>query len=162
MTASTVRKRWVVSALQAGLVAGALDILFAITLHGARGVAPERVLQAVASGVLGRAAFEGGATTAALGLLLHFGIAGAAAAIYFAVARQLRWLAIHPVPAGLAFGLAVYAVMSFLVVPWSAFPGTPDRTPTGVAWQLGAHLLLVGLPIALLARRALRNAASFA
>lgn len=150
------------SPVPAGLLAGALDITFAVLLHGSRGVPAQRVLQSVASGLLGRDAFAAGAATAALGLLLHFGITVAAASIYFAAARRLRWLLEQPVAAGLAFGAAVYLVMSRVVVPLSAFPGTPDRSLQGVALQLVAHLLLVGLPIALLARRADRIRASCA
>ena len=42
-----------------------------------------RLLQFVASGMMGTAAFEGGANTAAIGLALHFLIAAIWAALYF-------------------------------------------------------------------------------
>src|SRR5471030_331245 len=75
-----------------GLIAGTLDILAAfLNLHRV-GVAPERVLQGIASGLLGRSSFRGGMATAALGLFCHFLIAFGAAAVYYAVSRRLRVL----------------------------------------------------------------------
>ena len=47
--------------LLGGAIAGALDLLFATTFAGFNGVAPTRVLQTIASGLLGNAAFAGGA-----------------------------------------------------------------------------------------------------
>ena len=49
-----------------GIAAGALDIVYAFTVYGVRGVAPLTILQSIASGVLGREAFRGGAETGAL------------------------------------------------------------------------------------------------
>ena len=54
-----------------GSIAGVLDILFAIVSAGYSGVSPTQVLHAVASGLLGKAAFSGGMPVAALGLALH-------------------------------------------------------------------------------------------
>jgi hypothetical protein len=51
-----------------GLIAGTLDILAAFIQSGLRGVTPMRVLQAIASGLLGADSFQGGFATAALGL----------------------------------------------------------------------------------------------
>ena len=74
--------------LLGGFVAGAIDISYAIIANLAR-VAPEKVLQSVASGLLGRAAYQGGAATASLGLFLHFAMTIAMAAIFVAAARSL-------------------------------------------------------------------------
>ena len=46
--------------LVGGLIAGVLDITDAFVFHGLRGVAPVRILQAIASGLLGRDAFGAG------------------------------------------------------------------------------------------------------
>ena len=58
--------------LVGGLAGGTLDILFAISFAAYNGMAAERLLQVVASGALGQAAFSGGHATAAIGLLCHF------------------------------------------------------------------------------------------
>ena len=75
------RARLVNAVLWGGLIAGTLDIADALIFHGVRGVAPWRILQAIASGLLGREAFTGGAWTATLGLGLHFFIATTVAAV---------------------------------------------------------------------------------
>src|SRR6185503_14804050 len=84
--------------LAAGLIAGALDILYVIIFYGVRGVPATRILQGIAAGLLGReAAGQGGLATAAPGLGLHFMIALGAAATFYAVSRRWRALLERPV-----------------------------------------------------------------
>ena len=144
------------AALIGGTIAGVLDILAAFALSAAYGGSPVRVLQGIASGVLGPAAFTGGAPTALLGLGLHFVIALAAAAIYCAASRVWPILVRRAVACGLAYGVAVYAVMTYVVVPLSRV------TPRSSRWQIAAilvaiHMLCIGLPIALATARAARR-----
>ena len=76
--------------LWGGLIAGALDITYAIVFYYFwSGVAPAVILQSVASGLLGRASYGGGFATAALGLFLHFLIAYIWATIYYLASRKL-------------------------------------------------------------------------
>ena len=136
-----------------GLTAGVLDILDAFAIATFNGGSPIRVLQAIASGIFGRAAYEGGMAAASLGLALHFVIAFGAAATFYLATRKVPILLRHPVPSGLTFGLAVWAVMYGVVLP-IAF----RRMPTLAAWpqltnQLAIHMFGVGLPIALIASR---------
>jgi hypothetical protein len=133
--------------LLGGLAAGVGDTLLALVLYR---VPLEVVYQSVASGLLGRAAFQGGLATAALGALLHFFIATTAAAVYAGASLRLPPLVRHAVPSGLAFGAAVYFFMKYVVLPLSA---VTRLTPFDPAAMLG-HALLVGLPIALSVRRA--------
>lgn len=134
-----------------GLAAGVGDTLLAMGMHF---VSPAVIYRAVASGLVGReAAIRGGLATAALGMLLHFFIATTAAAVYVAACSRLRPLVERAVPCGLAFGVAVYFFMKELVVPLSA------ARPIAFTWAgLVGHALLVGLPIALVARRMLGKA----
>ena len=138
--------------LAAGAIAGVLDILAAFALQATNGVPPYRVLQAIASGLLGPAAYRGGAATAALGLLLHFVIACGAAAVFYAASRRWPVLVRRPVAAGAVFGVLVYAFMNQVVLPLSRgnFRAPAART---VAVMLVIHILCVGLPIALTVRR---------
>lgn len=92
------------AALLGGLVAGTLDIADALLFNGARGVAPHRAMQAIASGLLGRDAFTGGAWTAGLGLGLHFVIAITAAAVYTLAALRTPVLLSRPSLCGAASG----------------------------------------------------------
>ena len=135
----------------AGLLAGALDITAAITLYAFRGVSPIRILQSVASGLLGREAFSGGAATAVLGTCLHFSIATTAAAVFYLASRRLPVLVRRAVPSGVAYGLAVYTFMNYVVLPLSAVAKRPFVLSTAIA-QVIIHIFCVGLPIALTVR----------
>ena len=135
-----------------GLIAGALDLVFALTYYSLKGGMILKVLQAIAAGVQGKAAYQGGAVSAALGVGLHFGIALGWAAIFCGLARWRSLLLRWPLIVGPLYGAAVYYAMNLAVLPLSALKtnGYPLRWEP---WLLGAHLFLVGLPIVLVARR---------
>jgi hypothetical protein len=138
----------------AGIVGATCDITYAILYYGWRGISAERILQTVASGLLGKASYDGGWQTAALGLACHYAIVIVAAAVFWAVARRWDWLRREPITAGLAFGVAIYGFMNFVVLPLSAYP-YPLRFPLlTTATGLLVHMVGVGLPIALITRRA--------
>jgi len=134
-----------------GLLCGLLDTAAAFLVYGSMGLPPLRLLQGIASGLLGGRAFAGGAATALLGLLLEFVIAFAAAAVYVAASRAIAFLTRHAIAAGLLYGIAVYWFMQLVVLPLSAYGRRPfslQLTLIGIA----IHMLCVGLPIALAAR----------
>ena len=137
--------------LWGGLLAGLGDITFAFVVSGLRGVGPERVLQSVASGLLGAAARDGGLATAALGAVLHFFIAFVWATVFWLVSRKLRVLVQHPIVCGLLYGVAVYFFMYFVVLPLSAIYFKPSHELSAILLNSAGHALLVGLPIALAA-----------
>lgn len=139
--------------LVGGLAAGVLDILYAIVTWLIRGVGPVRILQSVASGVLGTAAYEGGAGTAALGLALHFVNAFIIATIYVLAARRLPTLVRHPWLWGAAYGIVVFLVMNLVVLPLSAFPNEVALPPLALLKGFAGHIVCVGWPISLPTRR---------
>jgi hypothetical protein len=135
--------------LVGGIVAALLDILDPILFFYFRnGIAPIRIPQSIASGILGRAAFSGGTKTALLGLALHLGIALVWATIFVLAARTLPFLTQHPIRSGLLYGAIIYIVMNYLVLPHSHV--APSRS-AGIVLVNGifAILVLVGLPISL-------------
>jgi hypothetical protein len=137
-----------------GLLAGVFDITFAILYYGvARGGSPADVLRSVASGWLGNAAFTGGAPAAALGLATHFGIAFGAAAVFYAASRRFPVLRRRPVPAGILFGVGLYAFMNYVAIPLSAAPFRASNSLAAIWPNLASHMFLVGVPLALCARR---------
>jgi uncharacterized membrane protein YagU involved in acid resistance len=137
-----------------GVLAGVLDITAAcVSNYAQRRTPPARVLQSVASGLLGADAYNRGAGSAALGLALHFLIAFAWASLFFAASRRLKFLVRHPVAAGLLYGVVIYLVMYLVVLRVSAFPHAVTFTPFSVTLNLLIHTLLIGLPIALAVRR---------
>lgn len=141
--------------LVGGLVAGVLDITDAFVTNFVLSPTPSpvRVLQAIASGLLGPASFNGGLAAAALGLACHFTIALGAATVYVLASRKLPVLTRHPIVCGIAFGLAVYLFMQNVVLPLSAIRVRTTPTPLPQLMnQWLIHALGVGLPIALAAR----------
>lgn len=134
------------------LVAGTLDICAAILTWMFRGVPAIRVLQSVAGGLLGRETFDGGAPTAALGLLLHFLIMSVIVALFITASGRMATLTRHAIPWGVAYGVVVYCAMTFIVVPLSASAaGRPSLS--AIAQGVLVHIVCVGVPIALIARR---------
>ena len=150
-----MRRNSALSAILAGgAIAGAIDITYAIVFSGLRGVAPARILQSVASVVLGAASYRGGTPAAALGLVLHFLIALIWAAIFYAASRQFDVLVRHPIVSGVLYGAFIYAAMNFVVLPLSAFPGRFTFVPLVVTTGVLVHMFGIGVPIALATRRA--------
>ena len=141
--------------LVGGLIAGACDITYAILFSGFRGVPAMRVLQSVASGLLGAVAFNGGLPMAALGLTFHFLIALSAAAIFYMASRRFQLLTRQAVISGVIYGILIYGLMNLVVLPLSAFPRKVTFPPLVLATGLLVHMFLIGLPISLATRRAL-------
>lgn len=144
--------------LLGGSIAGLLDIIFAIAFAAYGGTPPVRLLQIVASGLLGKAAFDGGVPVAILGLGLHFVMSLLWAGAFVAAARIVPALASRPVVAGIAYGVLVFLAMRLVVLPLSAFPYPVAFKPLATTLDLLSHTLLFGLPIAWATRRALRGA----
>jgi hypothetical protein len=142
-----------------GLLAGALDITYACLFWAIKaGVPAQRIFQSVAAGLLGKGSFTGGWPTAILGLALHFFIATTMSVTYFLVARRVPTLGVRPVPFGAAYGLLLYVIMNYVVVPLSNAPHGGVRDPLWVGLSIVVHMVLIGIPIALFTRRALRDA----
>jgi hypothetical protein len=142
---------------KAGLLAGTLDGLDAAIFIGmVRGAGALRVFQFIASGLLGLRSFQEGWRSGALGVLLHFFIAISAAAAYYALSRRISLLGNRPLLAGPTFGIALFVFMHYVVVKLSAAPSRPFGT-IDLVNQLFAHVFFVGLPIALITARDLRQ-----
>ena len=139
--------------LLGGLIAGTLDILAAFALAASHGRGPDVVLHFIASGLLGVHAFRGGVPTGALGLLCHYLIALGCAAAYCIASRGLPLLRRHAVLCGLLYGIPVYAVTNFILVPLSRIGWHGMAPPSALLINLVILMVCVGLPIALADRR---------
>jgi hypothetical protein len=135
-------------------VSGTLDIVFAMALTVFFGREIGNMLRYVGSGPFPQAT-EMGTSGAILGLLVHFALMVIMTAVYVLAARRIPALVERPIQWGVLYGLATYAVMNWLVVPMRF--GTPlPPSPLSMATQLFAHIVLVGVPIALIAARYLK------
>ncbi len=135
----------------AGLVVGVLDISSAFVIWWQRGVALQRGLQGIAAGLLGARSYEGGMATAGLGLALHFFVAFVVVSIFYLASRKIPFLTKQPLISGVFYGIGVYIVMYWLVLPtvFSTFRHRLYNELLAVA----IHICLIGLPTAFIVRR---------
>ncbi len=141
--------------LTGGALGGLLDILFAIGFAGYNGLPPERLLQVVASGALGKAAFTGGAPAAAFGLACHFALSFVWMGIFFFAARRIPALARKPLLAAVGYGLLVFFTMRLVVLPLSAFPRPVTFNAFSWGMDILSHIFLFSLPIVWATRKVL-------
>lgn len=141
-----------------GMAVSILDIVKPILFTTFRGGSPIRMLQAIASGALGKEAFQGGYATALLGLGFHFFIAFTVFATYYFASRVLRPLVTHALALGALYGIAVYFFMQFVVFPLSAI-GSVKHPPAVLIDGILTHVFCVGLPTGFVVRLAARRRA---
>ncbi len=145
--------------LWGGLIAGTLDLTYALAFYGAQGVKLIRIPQSIASGLLGMESFKGGLATTALGVALQFTITFGAASVYYAVSRKLTFLTRRAIACGLLYGCAIYFFMHWAVLPLSAAPKF-KYSISSVVTDFAVHMFFIGLPISLAVRRYSNGATS--
>ncbi|MGH7524705.1 MAG: hypothetical protein ACREK8_10395 [Gemmatimonadales bacterium] len=147
--------RW----LAGGAVVAVLDLSFAGTYWVVirQSTSLSRILQSIASGILGPAAFEGGMHTVWLGAALHCVVAFGWTGMFLALARNWRPFArtlttSHgAIKTGMPFGVLVWLVMDLVVLPLSHAKPAPIAS-TWFVVCLVWHAIGVGLPMAVVAR----------
>ena len=146
--------------VQAGLLTGISDGLFATVSAVLFGSTVTRLWQSVSSTLLGPSAFERGIESAMIGVLMHFGVALGWSAVFLgllALWPRLRALLASPhgpVKVAAVYGPFIWLVMSLVIIPLLV-----QRPPaiTSRWWvQLIGHFPFVGLPIAWSFARSLR------
>ena len=131
-----------------GLIAGTIDIGAACLINWLK---PIVILHAIASGVLGRASFHEGMRSAALGLALQWAMSILIAAIFVLATRWMDSLRRNWLGSSVAYGVVIFFVMNYAVVPLSAVGHAPHFTAPQLAGNMLA-MLLIGLIIAFFAR----------
>jgi hypothetical protein len=132
-----------------GFVAGTIDIGAAALINLAN---PILILHFIAGGLLGKPALEGGAAVALLGLVLQWAMSLIIAAIYVVSSRSLLVLRRLWMVSGLVYGVIIFFVMNYAVVPLSAWTRWPHFTAEKFAENMLA-MLFFGLIIAFFARQ---------
>lgn len=135
----------------AAAVVGVLDISSAFIIWWQRGVGWRRGLQGLSAGLLGENAYEGGLVMALLGLVIHFFIAFVVVSVFYLASRKIAFLTNHPVVSGGLYGIAVYMMMYWFVLP-TVFPTFRHRLGNELL-AVAIHISLIGLPCALIVRR---------
>ena len=139
------------TSIYAGVVAGTIDIGAACTINQ---VGPVPILRFIASGLLGTP-LPHEPWVYCLGMVLQWLMSIIIAAIFVSAAAKIPALLRRWVAAGIAYGVVVYFVMTFVVVPLS-------RAKSGhVTWTSFAENLLAmivfGLIVAYIAQRMQRK-----
>jgi hypothetical protein len=140
-----------------GLLAGSLDIS-AACLHAyiVRGTSPVMVLQFIASGAFGKAAFSGGWVMPLLGLLFHFIIAYSFTTLFFLLYPSIKIMSKNIIITAIVYCIFMYSVMNFGVLPLTKIPKItfhPDKAAIAVLILIVA----IGLPISFFARKFYRD-----
>ena len=132
--------------LLGGFVAGTIDIGSAALINQ---VNPVLILHYIAAGLLGpKAALAGGASVVVLGLVLQWTMSLIIAAVFVLAAQRVQVLARAWLPWGLAYGVGIFFVMNYVVLPLSAAmakPHLPHFTPAHFIENLLAMLLFGGI-----------------
>ncbi len=132
-------------------VIGTLDIVYAIAFWYPRGVAPARIFQSIAAGIYGPASFSLGTHSVAIGAALHYFIALCIVLVYWVASRRFEVLVRRPIVWGSVYGVLVYVVMNYVVIPLSA----TKRPAFLLSWVVSSvlvHAFLIGVPAALFSR----------
>jgi uncharacterized membrane protein YagU involved in acid resistance len=136
----------------AALLIGTLDLLDAFVFFTHLGVPAIRVTQSIATGFLGPFAYHDGMISASFGLMIHFLIAFAVAGVYMYISGELP-LHRKPLLFGALYGVGVYCVMNYIVIPISNFYPQPHFAVRPFINGILGHILLIGIPLSLIAKR---------
>lgn len=145
------KSRGVAAIVTAWLLVGVLDISSAFAIWSYRGISWTRGLQGLTVPLIGERAFAGGITTAAFGLAIHFFIAFVVVTVFYLASRKMTFLLTYAYLAGVVYGLGVYLVMYWLVLP-RAYPKFRHALGNDLL-AMAIHVVLIGLPTALTIRR---------
>ena len=129
------------------MIVGVLDITSAFVIATLKGTGSIRMLQGIASGLLGPRSFDGGLATAGLGLAIHFFIALVVVSVFFVASQKINFLTRQPLLSGLVYGIAVYLFMYWIVIRL-VFPNAHPSLSRDVTAVI-IHITLIGLPTAL-------------
>lgn len=137
---------------RAGSLTGIVDGLFSSFLAAfVYGSTVTRLFQGIAATLLGPAAFDGGIATAAVGVLMHFGVAFGWSAVFLFLISRLGWIrGVLASPYGVIKVAAIYGPFIWLVMSLAVIPVLLQRPPSiNVRWwdQLIGHFPFVGVPI---------------
>jgi hypothetical protein len=143
------------TSIYAGLIAGTLDIGAACTINM---IGPGPILRFIASGLLG-APLPHETWVYCLGLGLQWMMSIIIAAIFVLAATKIPALLRRWITAGIAYGIVVYFVMTFVVVPLSRAKSGHVTMSSFVENLLA--MILFGLVVAYMAQRMAPKAKKF-
>src|ERR1700733_8716161 len=145
-----MRHSALIAILSGGFIAGTIDIFAASLINHINLVV---ILHSIASGLLGKNSFYDGWTSAAIGFVVQWAMALIIPPIYVIASRSIPALSRHWIWGGLAYGVGIYFVMNFVVVPLSAAPFRNHPLVMLKAAEDMLAMLVFGLIVAFFASR---------
>ncbi|MDB5157044.1 MAG: hypothetical protein JWR50_1751 [Mucilaginibacter sp.] len=130
------------------LLTGTLDGAAAILLNLSLG--PETIFRYIASGIFGRAAFEGGPEMVVSGVIFHYLIAILFTTVFYRLYPMFNTVFKNKYIVAIVFGALAWVVMNIIVVPLSKIGSHPIKIED-VLTGLFALILCLGLPVATVA-----------
>ncbi|HVU21035.1 MAG TPA: hypothetical protein VHE09_09910 [Rhizomicrobium sp.] len=137
----------------AGIVAGTVDIGAASLINR---LSPVFIAKFIAGGLLGKAALDGGLEIAGLGVVLQWAMSVVIAAIHVFASAKMEMLRTQWALWGILYGIPVYFVMTYVVVPLSAWHRIAKFSPIPFAENMAA-MMVFGLIVAWFAARTARG-----
>jgi uncharacterized membrane protein YagU involved in acid resistance len=143
--------------LLGGFLAGLADTIYPTVKTVMAGKPWFSPWKGVASGLLGKAASDGGMEMVALGLALHYFICISAAVLLYLLVSRVKFVPRQWIVLGVLYGIAFLLTMNYVILPLSAighgiYP--LEQLHIHAFW----HIVLVGLPTAYFVTRALKQA----
>jgi hypothetical protein len=144
--------------LQAGLIAGTLDILSAFIYYYIKSGKTNFlvIFKFIASGIFGKAAGDGGTDMILAGFILHYAIAFSFTVFFFWLYPKVNVMSKNRIVTGVVYGLFVWALMNLVVVPLSNTVHRPFKIE-GVLINMGILIVCIGLPLSFIANAFFRK-----
>jgi hypothetical protein len=142
-------RQLVIAVLAGGISAGTIDIGAACLINGK---SVPYILQSIAGGLLAEQAYSGGMRTVILGALLQEAMGIVIAGVFVSATRVVPGLRRYWIRAGLAYGVVIFFVMNYVVVPLSAWRAMRHFSVGEFVANLLA-MLLFGVIVAYFAHR---------
>lgn len=152
-----MKKSLLAAILLSGLIVGSLDILlaFASAYFKNNASTPDKVLRYIASGVFGKKAFApaNAGSMVWVGLAFHYLIAIVFTAFFYLIYPRIKWLSANRVVTGIVYGIFVWAIMFFLVLPQTSTPGKKLQFDASTPVSILILIVAIGLPLSFFAAK---------
>jgi hypothetical protein len=146
--------------IRAALFVGTLDILAAFLLYFLQtGKNPVGILNFIASGIFGKAAFSRGNLMPMAGLFFHYVIALAFTVFFFMIFIKLNKILKNKLLIGIIYGVFIWVVMNTIIGPLS---NIPKRSFDMINAILNILILItcMGIPLSFIVAKFYKNNAS--
>ena len=137
--------------LSAWLVAGAFDMLAAITVYSVvmQRTTDVKLMQGIGKAAFGKEIFQGETALALYGLAVHFFIALCFTVFYFLIYPRLPFLRKQKILGGLLYGIFAWCVMNLVMLPLFHVANIPHKWD-GIIRGAVILMFCIGLPISII------------